>query len=265
VASHARNTLTYISRRWQDPVDRYGLDKELVFLSYHYFDRFINQLEGDAPIQVRLISIASLLIAIKAKLSNEEARVADVIVEDMTAQYQIDRQALSGTENVMFTALNWYLNPPTMHQFAKAFILLHPLTAAGDNFHAEYLLEATIFQVERALEHAEVMMNRSPSYIAFAAMMRAQEELDEGVLTSEMRDEVDSLMEVLELGNMFVLETTIALENTIPRLPTIDEYMNSREWGESVAVTIQREEAAVAARMSPETIRHNSPNNVALY
>jgi hypothetical protein len=247
------------SRRWQDPVDRHGLDKELVFLAYHYFDRYINLLSGDImPDQVRLISIASLLIAIKTKLSHVEARVIDDIVEDMVVQHQIDRQALSSTEKAMLSVLNWHLNPPTMHQFARAFCLLHPLTLAGYNFHAEYLREATIFQVERALVQAEVMMNRSPSYIAYAAMMRAQDELDRNVFTSEMIDEVENLMNELELCERFVEETRFALENTIRRLPTIDEYMDSRERGEPLAVAIEREEASPP----PETIRSHSPTYV---
>ncbi|KAL3808553.1 hypothetical protein ACHAXA_008342 [Cyclostephanos tholiformis] len=264
---------------WHDTVDRYGLDKELVYLSYNYFDRYMNLYRGTTPVQCRLISIACLLVAIKAKLSNEEAVVVNDIVNDMTAQEEIeniDLQALSTAEKDVPRALawyetdipralEWYLNPPTMHQFAKSFFLLHPLTAAGDDFHAGYLLDATLFQVERALVQAEVMMNSSPSYIAFAAMIRAQEELDDSVLTPEMRDEFEELMNVLELCDRGVLEMRCALENSIPRLPTIDEYMDMRERGESAAAAIEQDEAAAAARMSPDNLRPDSPNNVAVF
>jgi hypothetical protein len=193
------------SRRCQATVDHYGLNKELVFLSYHYFDRYSNDLEGDlTQCQILLISIASLLIAIKAKLSHVEARVArvvDDIVEDMVVHHQIDRQALSSREKEMLRALDGHLNPPTMQQFVEIFILLHPLTLAGDNFHAKYLLEAAIIQFDGAdpKVQAEVMMSYRPSGFAYDAITCAQYGLDKTVLNSKMREEFKELMDILDL------------------------------------------------------------------
>ena len=269
--------------RWRDTVARYNLDEELVYLSYHYFDRYIDafiyERGGDCNhIQVHLIKIASLLVAIKVKLSKDEAGIlAQKIATEIIAGNHMDEQALTRTEEEMLSwhlgastikpfaleeemlrTLDWHINVPTMHQFAEGYFLLHPLTAAGDDFHAEYLIEITRYQVDRAVVHPEVVMNFNPSVIAFAAMMRAEEMLDDNVLISEMKKEFDEeLMKDLDLNNSVVLEASFALENSIPRLPTVDEYFTMRERDESAA-------EAIAARMPPENDGSHSPVSAAV-
>jgi hypothetical protein len=213
-----RNTLSTYRNflRWTDIIDRCGIDRELVSLAYHFFDRFINEqvdIREYTRNQVHCIALSVLLVAIKAKLSTEEAAIATEIARGECERSGLNPEDLAAVEREMLVVLDWRTNAPTMCEFARWYTLLHPLTVAGDDFNANSLLDIARSLMERAVASPEIMTNFMASEIAFAAMQRAGELLGDDVVTEEMLDEFDVLMEELEISDTNVLHALFCLEN----------------------------------------------------
>lgn len=145
-------------------------------------------------------------------------------------------------EKEMLQTLDWRVNPPTMHQFAIRFSGLHPLGRV-DSASTDYLHEVTRYQVELAVFFPELMMNYKPSVIAYAAMLRAEEELDHRVLTFEMREKFLSLQAILKMEPAQVEEAKSALENLIPQVPDMNQYEDLKQepTPTNVPVTTERD------------------------
>ena len=246
-----RNTLSTYRNflRWTDIIDRFGIDRELVPLAYHFYDRFIiEQVVDYTRNQAHCIALSALLVAIKATLSTEEAAIATEIARGECERNELNPEDLAAVEREMLVVLDWRTNAPTMCEFARWYTLLHPLTVEGDDFNANSLLDIARSLMERAVASPEIMTNFMASEIAFAAMQRAGELLGDDVVTKEMMDEFDVLMEELEISNYNVLHALICLENF--------------EGAPPAAAVIQP--AALVARIQVDEDGNTSPVSVTL-
>ena len=203
-----RNTLSTYRNflRWTDIIDRFGIDRELVPLAYHFYDRFIiEQVVDYTRNQAHCIALSALLVAIKATLSTEEAAIATEIARGECERSGLNPEDLAAVEREMLVVLDWRTNAPTMCEFDRWYTLLHPLTVEGDDFTANSLLDIARSLMERAVASPEIMTNFMASEIAFAAMQRAGELLGDDVVAEEKMDEFDVLMEELEISNTFCM------------------------------------------------------------
>ena len=206
--------------RWNAIVVHFGLDQELVSLAYHYYDRFIDEQvdrrrRNFTIDQSRCIEISVLLLAIKVKLPREEVGIAGEIATAECTRYDLDPQELNRMEAELLTTLEWRVNAPTIHEFVKYFSLLHPLNELGDDFTSQAILDIARSQVGGALPFPEIMLTFKSSEIAFAALQRAGEQL----ISEEMIDALEVLMDELGIDDNCVLHATFALENLVPLVP----------------------------------------------
>mmetsp|Transcript_38943 Transcript_38943/g.81468 ORF Transcript_38943/g.81468 Transcript_38943/m.81468 type:complete len:275 (+) Transcript_38943:86-910(+) len=203
-----------ICNLWYGIVDRYGICRGSVPLAWNYFSRFISNVQSITPQRIELLVKASLFLAIKVHTTAEETRR----VEHVRALSALaDQTKVLDMEEEMLRVLEWRVNPPTMHHFADRLIKLHPL-ARCDLVSGNRIGELVRYQLERVLYFSELMMNYRPSIMAFAAIMRAEEELDSRLLTVNMREKFLSLQSKLKMDICEVDECMSALENSIPQL-----------------------------------------------
>ena len=197
-------------------IDRFGLDRELVSLAYQFYDRFIDNLQRQNQIftsdQARCIALSVLLVAIKAKLPTEEVGIATEIAMSECIRNELDPMELVRIEMEMLQTLEWRVHPPIMHEFARLFSLLHPLTVSGDDFNAATLLTTTLSLFDWAVTNPGLMTSYKASEIAIAAMLVAGNQLDDQVITEEMREEFEDLMDEIGINDMNVLHASFYFE-----------------------------------------------------
>jgi len=215
---------------WYQITDHYNFDREVVYVALNYFIRYSRVLMEQSNDSIttdmqKKIAIASLYVAIKVHSTGEED-VVDARTRALSRLlfgYSEPRDILD-MEKDMLQALDWRLNPPTMHQFAYSYSQLHPLCKT-DTQLTDYLFEMTRYQVELAIFYPELMMNYKSSVIAYAAMLRVEEVFNDRVLPSELREKFLSLQSTLNADPSHVQEAMFAIETLIPNLPDYEEYM----------------------------------------
>ena len=216
-------------------VDTYHIDREVVATAWNLFDRMISRQTAEGLKQDRLgaILVTCLLLAIKVKVHKfPEGEIADNLAKDLCTivgrENTCTPQQVSDMEKEMLKTLDWKINAPTMQDFARLYVDLHPLGKLGarnDTFAAKYLHEMMKHQVEQALYKQELMMNYKPSVIAFAAMVRVEEQLDNNVLpTNEREFETLLLHRELKMEPPETEECLFALENYTGNITTYAEY-----------------------------------------
>eukprot|EP00984_Skeletonema_dohrnii_P011995 scaffold4823_cov82-Skeletonema_dohrnii-CCMP3373.AAC.6 len=170
---------------YYDFVDHFHFDREVVGVAANYFDRYtsVNAVSLDdnenALSTYHTVAVAALYVAIKLHATSCE-------VDDLQ---ELRNQALSkilyGTpqpklildmEMNMLQALEWAVNPPTLHQFAFMFHKFHPSRAICTEYEF-YIYEATRYQVELVIFVPQLLVEFKPSIIAFAAMKNAEEKI----------------------------------------------------------------------------------------
>lgn len=217
-----------ICKSYYTVVDRFGYHPEVVAVALGYVDRYIQSGNALPKEQFHDVLITTIFIAIKAVHSVSESEAARLVKALGTLfPIHVDMRTVLDMEKEMLATLDWRLNPPTMHQFTASYCEFHPLRRQ-DKENLEYIRGVTLFQVEEALFHKTLMVKFKPSVIAFAAMLRAEEQLDDTVITFEMRDQFLSLQPILNLDSSVVLDAMFALENAIPKIPTVEEVADER-------------------------------------
>jgi len=216
-------------------VDTYRIDREVVASAWNLFDRFISRQtkEGIRKERVGVILVTCLLLAIKMKVHKfPEGEMADNLANDLCTLVGRENvctpQQISAMEKELLKTLDWKVNAPTMQDFVRLYVDLHPLGKLGarsDTFVAQYLHEITRYQVEQAIYKQELMMNYKPSIIAFAAMLRVEEQLDNNVLPTNVREtETLLLHRELKLEPAETEECLFALENYTEKITPYEEY-----------------------------------------
>jgi hypothetical protein len=182
------------------------------------------------PAELEHAARTSINIAMKINASGDDAEnTTDARCITLDSPL-FETRGITNTEEDMLAILDWRIDPPTMHHFAMSYIQLHPLRRR-DAHLSDYIYEMTAYQIEQAIFSRELMMNYKPSVIAYAAMLRAGEELSKRVFTDEMRDKFFSLEEILNADPRHVQEAVFALENNIPNIPSVEEFQGFRVGG----------------------------------
>eukprot|EP00571_Detonula_confervacea_P015344 CAMPEP_0172300834 /NCGR_PEP_ID=MMETSP1058-20130122/2843_1 /TAXON_ID=83371 /ORGANISM="Detonula confervacea, Strain CCMP 353" /LENGTH=284 /DNA_ID=CAMNT_0013010749 /DNA_START=93 /DNA_END=947 /DNA_ORIENTATION=- len=251
------NTEEIVSR-WYEVVDRLGFDREVVAMALGYFDRYMQIGDALPRNKLHVVLITSIFLAIKTKGDSLSEGSAASLVKALgtLSPVPVDTRTVLDMEEEMINTLDWRLNAPTMHQFAASYSELHPLRRQ-DIETLDYLYEVTRFQVEQALFHKQLMINYKPSVLAYAAMLRAEEQLDYTVLTLEIRDQFLSLQPILNFDPSHVGEAMFALENAIPQVPDVVQMME--------AIRGRRDSPATSTVRREENIGSASPTGVAVF
>ena len=216
-------------------VDHYHIDREVVATAWNLCDRMISKQTAAGLSQDRLgvILVTCLLLAIKMKCRAFcEGEIADNLTRALCTlvgpNHTCTPQQVSDMEKEMLKTLDWKVNAPTMQDFVKLYVDLHPVGKFGerrDEIVARYFHELTRYQVEQAIYKQALMMNYKPSIIAFAAMMRVEEGLEGAVLPLDVREaETLSLHGELGLEPAEVEECLFALENYTEKITPYDEF-----------------------------------------
>lgn len=216
------------------------MDREVVATALTIVDRYLftTQTKDAPPLsgnELGVILVTCLLLAIKAKVREyAEGEVAKNIVRSLCTliggggNVDATSKAVFDMEEKVLKILDWRINPPTMQEFVRMYVDLHPVGKFGlrrDEFVAHYLNGVAKFQVEQALLVPELIMNYTPSIIALAALLRAEEQLDNTVFPFEMREsETFSMQEELKLDFQVVDEALSALENYTEKVCSFEEF-----------------------------------------
>ena len=197
-------------------------------MALNYFGRYIYHIQSGGerltPDKLQRIAITSIFIALKIHSMGEEG-LAEARARALSrlAHGHYEGDEVLDMEKDMLQVLDWRINPPTMHQFAIGYSQMHPLGRRSVNL-TDYLYEITRYQMELSIFFPQLMMNYQPSVLAFAAMLRAEEEVDPRILTAKMRENFFSLQTILGMDPCHVNEARSALENLIPQVPNVAEF-----------------------------------------
>ncbi|KAL9187949.1 hypothetical protein ACHAXT_006327 [Thalassiosira profunda] len=224
-----------------DVIDgHYHWNRELVHVAYNFFARWLHQkthIEGNRMKcdVVHKFMVASLLLAAKTystpeldNSSGHRARVNRALVQLARNEFK-DKMDRMQTEEELLGVLQWRLNPATVHQFSMKYAQLHPLSRdplSRDGF-GRYLYDTTVYQMELAIYESDLMMVYRPSVMAFAAILRAQDQFNESEsdCTKEMKRNFSTLHGVLGLKQKEVEEARECLESFIPEVVSVRDYV----------------------------------------
>ena len=189
-------------------------------MALNYFGRYMYHLQSCGekltPDKLHRIIFTSIFLSLKIHSMGKEA-----LIRLAHGYYEGDE--ILNMEKEMLQVLDWRLSPPTVHQFAFRYSQMHPLGRRSANLN-DCIYVITRYQVERSIFFPQLMMNYQPSVLAFAAMLRAEEEVDPRILTAKMRENFFSLQTILGMDPCKVIEARSALKNLIPQVPNIAEF-----------------------------------------
>ena len=189
----------------------------------------------------QLVAITSLFVAIKIHCMSDDLEAKAKALGMLFFGHQFDAKDVEAMELDMLQTLQWKLNPPTMHQFAINYSMLHPQgkVCPRTNF---YLHEATRYQVELAIFVPNLLEKFKPSVLAYAATLNASEEVDSRVLKPRTQQQWRSLMThpAVQMDPTHVEEAQLALRELCPRLPEMDRFGDFRQDSPGQDPTAQR-------------------------
>ena len=252
ISSHISLSLSLSLFRYYDFVDHFNFDREVVEVAVNYFDRYtlINAVSLDddenALSTYHTVAVTALFIAIKLHATSCE-------VDDLQ---ELRNRALSkilhGTpqpklildmEMNMLKALEWSVNPPTLHQFTFMFHKFHPSREICAAYEF-YIYEATRYQVELAIYVPQLLAEFKPSIIAFAAMKNAEEKIAAGnpVPTTNMKLSCKALTSHsgVVVDSTVVTRCQILLKIVCPELPDLERFHEAATHGTSFDMQVDR-------------------------
>jgi len=154
--------------------DYFDLDREIVFISMSYLDRFLGYNELDRK-TYKLAATTSLLLSIK--LHCPHCINISNIINDLT-RGDFTKEDIENMEMTMLQKLSWKVHPSTPINFVTRMLMLHPFlmqpvsefNAKAVKDFAKYLLELSVLDYYFALQ--------KPSHMALAAILNGLERLD---------------------------------------------------------------------------------------
>lgn len=217
-------------RRFYELVDHYNFDREVVGIALHYFDRYMAK-RANALVRemYQLAAMSALFLAIKVHGMSEDGSAARNKALSRLCYGHFEAEQVLATEQDILVALEWFVNPPSMHQVAMAFSKIHPLRHVSPSNNS-YVYEAARFQCELAVFIPDLLQKYKPSEIVFAAMLNAMEKVDPIVMTSQVSDQFMSLLQSPELGldESRVTEVKAYMRRSFP-VPDLSMNLNPNE------------------------------------
>lgn len=197
-------------------------------MALNYFDRYMVHQTDDMLNRERyqLTAVACLYVAIKI---HSCANDRNAVAKAMSRLYHGNhKNALVDMETDILQTLKWKVNPPTMHQFAMKYILLHPLGRISKRTN-DTLYQATRYQVELTLYVPRLLEQFKPSVLTFAALMNASERLGPLALPPYINEQWLSIMPIVNITPSDVEAAQRSLEEYFPKLPGMDQFDHYEE------------------------------------
>jgi len=160
-----------------------AISREVACIGLQYFDRFLCTAAPRAEAAVasrrefQLAFIACLVVALKCRAGMQ---VDAGFVTDTICQGLYGKEEILGMERDVLAALEWRLNGPSPQEFVAGMVALLPHGAGGAAL-AKKLTSLSHAQVERSLGDYSVALRRSPSSIAYEALMAAMRDAGAGM------------------------------------------------------------------------------------
>ncbi len=206
----------------------------------NYFDRYIASQKSCEDLNTlathQTVAATALFLAIKLHSTSCEICEEDTNSLRGRALSKIlygspKPQDILDMEMNMLEGLDWYVNPPTLHDFALMFSKLHPISDAC-NESGSYLYEATRYQVELAIFMPELLANFKSSVIVYAALKNAEEKIyAENPLIFTEDGKPSHNASKLHLSVMVdptqVIQCQIMLKRVCHQLPDLDYFSDS--------------------------------------
>ena len=220
----------------------------------NYYDRYTSinadSLEDNEPIRsmYHTVAVTALFLAIKLHATSFE--IVDDLQELRNRALSIilhsipERKIILDMEMDILKALEWSVNPPTLHQFVFMFYEFHPSCESYTDSES-YIYDATRYQVEIAIFVPHLLANYKPSIIAYAAMKNAEEMIaanSPNTQTMEMKQSYETLVSRLGVmvNSIAVAQCRVLLKKVCPELTDLDFFHNSITQITSIDMQIDR-------------------------
>lgn len=216
--------------RFYELVDHYNFDREVVGIALNYFDRYIAKRANDLVREMyQLVAMSALFLAIKIHGMTEDGCAAQTRALSRLCYGHFQGKQVLAMEQDILVVLEWFVNPPSMHQVAMALSQIHPLRYASPSNNS-YVYEAARFQCELAVFLPDLLQAYKPSEIVFAAMLNAMEKVDPIILTCQMTAQFMSLLQMPQLGmnESRVTEAKAYMKRSFP-VPDLSMKLNPNE------------------------------------
>lgn len=182
-----------------DCVDYFLFDREVVYLSMHYFDKYLarQMMEHKTRPSImlcHLLALSSLFVACKihgvaaqsTPSNSSPAPRADLLLQDFCnmSRGAYCPQMLQEMELSLLTNLQWKVHPPTPTDFLIRFVKILSMSM-NDNLSRQHntvvdnvgkgwsVFEVARYQIELAVYSSELSLKFVPSKIALAATLNA--------------------------------------------------------------------------------------------
>ena len=250
-------------RRYYHFVDHYNFDREVIVVAISYYDRYMlcQQTAGELPEgdKIHLVAIAAIFLAIKihsVNMSGSSSKGKTARASALCNIYygHFEARQVGAMEMDLCRVLKWKLNPPTMHQFAINFAMLHPLNKRCPR-STSYLYEAARYRAELVVFFPSLLAKFKPSVLAYAAILNASETLPPIVLTPDLQERWSTLAShpAVRMDRSQVQEARVALENMRPKLSDIRRIEDLR--GDNLSSSSGRQNAqANDGRVTPTNV-----------
>eukprot|EP00984_Skeletonema_dohrnii_P027535 scaffold17091_cov77-Skeletonema_dohrnii-CCMP3373.AAC.5 len=222
---------------YYDFVDHFKFDREVVGVAVNYFDRYtsINAVSLDdnenALSTYHIVAVTALFLAIKLHATSCEVDDLQELRNRALSKILYDtpqpKNMLEDMEMNMLQALEWSVNPPTLHQFAFLFNKFHSSREICTGSES-YIYEATRYQVELVIFVPQLLAKFKPSIIAFAAMKNAEEKIaaHNPVPTTDMKLSYEALTSHsgVVVDSTAVAQCQMLLKRVCPELPDLEHF-----------------------------------------
>lgn len=206
----------------------------------NYFDRYTSisadSLDAHEPSSsiYHTVAIATLFLAIKLHATSCE-------VDDLE---ELRNRALSkilwhlpqpriilDMEMKILKALEWYMNPPTLHQFAFMFCKIHSSREIYTDLES-YIHETTRYQIELAIFVPQILAKFKPSVIAYAALKNVEEKIAADkphIVPADMKQSYEALTSHtgVIMDPTAVARCKALLKGVCPELPDLGFFHNT--------------------------------------
>jgi len=225
---------------YYDFVDYFKFDREVVEVAVNYFDRYTSisadSLDAHEPTSsiYHTVAITSLFLAIKLHATScvvddpQELRnraLRKILYDSPQPKIILDMEM-----NIL-KALEWYMNPPTLHQFAFMFHEIHPARGIYTDLES-YIHETTSYQVELAIFVPKLLAKFKPSIIAYAALKNVEEKIAADkphIVPTDMKQSYEALTSHtgVTMDPIAVARCKALLKSVCPELPDLDFFHNT--------------------------------------
>ena len=227
--------------RYYDFVDYFKFDREVVEVAVNYFDRYTSisadSLDAHEPTSsiYHTVAITSLFLAIKLHATSREVDNLQELRNRALRKILYDSpqpKIILDMEMNILKALEWYMNPPTLHQFVFMFHEIHPSRGIYTDLES-YIHETTSYQVELAIFVPKLLAKFKPSIIAYAALKNVEEKIAADkphIVPTDMKQSYEALTSHhtgVTMDPIAVSRCKALLKSVCPELPDLDFFHNT--------------------------------------